>query len=70
LELAPEYEKKKAAYLAASKNSNDTIARRRVINAEIKDFKQQKTEMEKYDQLCRERVSKFNLQRVFTKEAP
>ncbi|PLW19360.1 hypothetical protein PCANC_09140 [Puccinia coronata f. sp. avenae] len=55
LELAPEYEKKKAAYLAASKNSNDTIARRRVINAEIKDFKQQKTEMEKYDQLCRER---------------
>jgi len=55
LELAPEYERKKAAYLEASKNSNDTIARRRVINAEIKDFKQQKTEMEKYDLLCRER---------------
>ncbi|KAA1069968.1 Structural maintenance of chromosomes protein 1 [Puccinia graminis f. sp. tritici] len=55
LELAPEYERKKAAYLEASKNSNDTIARRRVINAEIKDFKQQKTEMEKYDQLCHDR---------------
>ncbi|KAH9465082.1 hypothetical protein MJO28_001250 [Puccinia striiformis f. sp. tritici] len=52
LELSPDYERKKAAYLEASKNSNDTIARRRVINAEIKDFKQQKTEMEKYDELC------------------
>lgn len=55
LELAPEYERKKAAYLEAAKHSNDTIARRRVINGEIKDFKQQKAEMEKYDELCRER---------------
>ncbi|KNE89010.1 hypothetical protein PSTG_17537, partial [Puccinia striiformis f. sp. tritici PST-78] len=52
LELSPDDERKKAAYLEESKNSNDTIARRPVIRAEIKDFKQQKTEMEKYDELC------------------
>ncbi|KAI7958401.1 hypothetical protein MJO29_006618 [Puccinia striiformis f. sp. tritici] len=52
LELSPDDERKKAAYLEESKNSNDTIARRPVIVAEIKDFKQQKTEMEKYDELC------------------
>jgi hypothetical protein len=69
LELAPEYERKKAAYLEASKNSNDTIARRRVINAEIKDFKQQKTEMEKYDQLCHDRVSDLYIQFGSSKQA-
>ncbi|MBW0474620.1 hypothetical protein O181_014335 [Austropuccinia psidii MF-1] len=55
LELAPEYEAKKAAYFEAAKHSNDMIVKRRVINGEIKDFKQQKTEMEKFDQLSRER---------------
>ncbi|KAG0142069.1 hypothetical protein CROQUDRAFT_673752 [Cronartium quercuum f. sp. fusiforme G11] len=72
LELAGEYEKKKAAYLDASKQSNDQVIKRRVINGEIKDFKQQKSEMEEFDRLCKERdeqVVHFLLWKLFHIEA-
>lgn len=55
LDLAAEYEKRKLAHLDASKQSNDQLIKRRVINGEIKDFKQQKAEMEEFDRLCEER---------------
>lgn len=55
--MAGEYEKKKTAHAEASKHSNDQVIKRRVINGEIKDFKQQKAEMEGFNRLCTERVS-------------
>ncbi|KAH9819911.1 RecF/RecN/SMC [Melampsora americana] len=51
LDLAAEYEKRRLAHLEASKQSNDQLIKRRVINGEIKDFKQQKAEMEEFRSL-------------------
>ncbi|KAI8451120.1 RecF/RecN/SMC [Phakopsora pachyrhizi] len=55
LELAPEYEKRKVACDDANKQFNEQSIKRRTINGEIKDLKQQKAEIEKYHRLCSER---------------
>ncbi|KDQ14832.1 hypothetical protein BOTBODRAFT_187573 [Botryobasidium botryosum FD-172 SS1] len=55
LELAPEYEKAKAAQDRATENATFNYTKRRGIAGEIKQFKEQKTEAERFESLCAER---------------
>ncbi|QRV91164.1 structural maintenance of chromosomes protein [Ceratobasidium sp. AG-Ba] len=51
LELAPAYEKAKAALDRATENAANNFNKRRGINGEIKQFKEQKSEVERYEKL-------------------
>lgn len=56
LELAPDYEKAKDALERATENATFNFTRRRGIAGEIKQYKEQKGEVERFDSLCQERV--------------
>ena len=57
LELAGEYEKAKAAQDRATENATFNFTKRRGIAGEIKQYKEQKGEAEKFEALCQERVT-------------
>jgi len=58
LELAGDYEKAKEAQERATENATFNFTKRRGIAGEIKQYKEQKTEADRFDALCQERVSK------------
>ena len=64
LELAGEYEKAKEAQERATENATFNFTKRRGIAGEIKQYKEQKGEAEKFEALCQERVSPFHVQRI------
>ncbi|KAF8214101.1 condensin complex subunit SMC1 [Mycena galopus ATCC 62051] len=55
LELAPEYEKAKEAQDRATENATFNFTKRRGIAGEIKQYKEQKGEADRFDALCQER---------------
>ncbi|KAN0065181.1 Structural maintenance of chromosomes protein 1 [Thecaphora frezii] len=55
LELKDEYERAKAAQERATDNSTFNFNKRRGINSELKQFREQKSEAEKFERLQRER---------------
>ncbi|GLB42443.1 putative structural maintenance of chromosomes protein [Lyophyllum shimeji] len=55
LELAPEYEKAKEAQERATENATFNFTKRRGIAGEIKQYKEQKGEAERFESLCAER---------------
>lgn len=57
LELAGEYDKAKEAQDRATENATFNFTRRRGINGEIKQYKEQKSEADRYEALCQEKVS-------------
>ena len=57
LELAPEYEKAKEAQERATENATFNFTKRRGIAGEIKQYREQKSEADRFDALCQERVS-------------
>lgn len=60
LELAREYEEAKAEQERATENATFNFTKRRGIAGEIKQYKEQKTEADKFEGLCQERVSLCN----------
>lgn len=56
LELAPDYEKAKDALDRATENATFNFTKRRGIAGEIKQYKEQKGEAERFEALCQERV--------------
>jgi structural maintenance of chromosome 1 len=59
LELAAEYERARAAQERATENATFNFNRRRGIAGEIKQYKEQKTEAERFEALCEQRVCNF-----------
>ena len=57
LELASEYEKAKEAQERATENATFNFTKRRGIAGEIKQYREQKSEADRFDALCQERVS-------------
>jgi structural maintenance of chromosome 1 len=57
LELAGEYEKAKEAQDRATDNATFNFTKRRGIAGEIKQYKEQKGEADRFEALCQERVS-------------
>jgi len=57
LEYKDEYERAKAAQDRAVENSTFTFNKRKGINAELKTFREQKSEAERFEKLQAERVS-------------
>ncbi|TBU39664.1 condensin complex subunit SMC1 [Dichomitus squalens] len=55
LELAPDYEKAKDALERATENATFNFTKRRGITGEIKQYREQKSEAERFALLCRER---------------
>ncbi|KZT54653.1 condensin complex subunit SMC1 [Calocera cornea HHB12733] len=55
LELAPEYERAKAAQERATENATFNYTKRRSIATDIKQYREQKSEAEKFERLCSER---------------
>ncbi|KAF7302129.1 Structural maintenance of chromosomes protein [Mycena indigotica] len=55
LELAPEYEKAKEAQDRATENATFNFTKRRGIAGEIKQYKEQKGEADRFDAMCQER---------------
>ncbi|KAI0757514.1 condensin complex subunit SMC1 [Daedaleopsis nitida] len=55
LELAPDYEKAKEALDRATENATFNFTKRRGIAGEIKQYKEQKGEAERFEALCQER---------------
>ncbi|KAJ2961295.1 hypothetical protein NUW54_g14387 [Trametes sanguinea] len=55
LELAPDYEKAKEALERATENATFNFTKRRGIAGEIKQYKEQKSEAERFEALCQER---------------
>ncbi|KAF8587801.1 condensin complex subunit SMC1 [Ramaria rubella] len=66
LELAPEYERAKAQQDRATENATFNFTKRRGIAGEIKQFKEQKSEAERFEKLCDERDALI-LQRLLWK---
>ena len=62
LELAAEYERAKEEQDHATENATHNFTKRRAIAGEIKQYKEQKGEAERFEALCQERVS---LEEVF-----
>lgn len=62
LELAGEYEKAKEAQERATENATFNFTKRRGIAGEIKQYKEQKGEAEKFEGLCQERVRDFTVE--------
>lgn len=56
LELAGEYEKAKEAQERATENATFNFNKRRGIAGEIKQYKEQKGEADRFEALCEERV--------------
>ena len=56
LELAGEYEAAKAAQERATENATFNFTKRRGIAGEIKQYKEQKGEAERFESMCQERV--------------
>jgi len=56
LELAPEYEKAKEAQERATENATFNFTKRRGIAGEIKQYKEQKSEADRFAALCQEKV--------------
>jgi structural maintenance of chromosome 1 len=56
LELAQEYEKAKEAQDRATENATFNFTKRRGIAGEIKQYKEQKGEAERFESLCNEKV--------------
>lgn len=56
LELAGEYEQAKAAQERATENATFNFTKRRGIAGEIKQYKEQKGEAERFESMCQERV--------------
>jgi structural maintenance of chromosome 1 len=56
LELAPKYELAKAQQDRATENATYNFNKRRGIAGEIKQFKEQKSEADRFESLCGERV--------------
>jgi structural maintenance of chromosome 1 len=61
LELAAEYEKSKTEQDRATENATHNFTKRRAIAGEIKQYKEQKGEAERFEALCQERVRRKNL---------
>ena len=59
LELAPDYEKAKEAQERATENATFNFTKRRGIAGEIRQYKEQKGEAERFESLCQERVCAF-----------
>ena len=57
LELASEYDKAKEAQERATENATFNFTKRRGIAGEIKQYREQKSEADRFDALCQERVS-------------
>ena len=57
LELASAYEKAKEAQERATENATFNFTKRRGIAGEIKQYREQKSEADRFDALCQERVS-------------
>ena len=57
LELASEYEKAKEAQERATENATFNFTKRRGIAGQIKQYREQKSEADRFDALCQERVS-------------
>ncbi|KAJ7497178.1 condensin complex subunit SMC1 [Mycena latifolia] len=66
LELAPEYEKAKEAQDRATENATFNFTKRRGIAGEIKQYKEQKGEADRFDSLCQERDQRI-LHRILFK---
>ncbi|KAF8957847.1 condensin complex subunit SMC1 [Flammula alnicola] len=66
LELASEYEKAKEAQERATENATFNFTKRRGIAGEIKQYKEQKSEADRFDALCQEK-DQLILERVLTK---
>ncbi|KAF5325799.1 hypothetical protein D9611_000600 [Ephemerocybe angulata] len=66
LELAGEYEKAKEEQEKATENATFNFTKRRGIAGEIKQYKEQKTEAERFEGLCQER-DELILQRILLK---
>lgn len=66
LELATEYEKAKEAQEKATENATLNFTKRRGINGEIKQYKEQKSEADRFSALCQERDALI-LERALTK---
>jgi structural maintenance of chromosome 1 len=56
LELAAEYDRAKEAQDRATENATSNFTKRRGIVGEIKQYKEQKGEAERFEALCQERV--------------
>ena len=57
LELAPEYEKAKEAQERATENATFNFTKRRGITGEIRQFREQKNEVARYEKLEEQKVS-------------
>jgi hypothetical protein len=57
LELAADYDRARAAQDRATEQATFNYSKRRGIAGEIKQFKEQKAEADKFEKMCRERVS-------------
>lgn len=57
LELAPDYERAKEAQERATENATFNFTKRRGITGEIRQYKEQKSEAERFEGLCQEKVS-------------
>ncbi|KAJ7637228.1 hypothetical protein B0H17DRAFT_1107250, partial [Mycena rosella] len=66
LELAPEYEKAKEAQDRATENATFNFTKRRGIAGEIKQYKEQKGEADRFESLCQERDQRI-LHRILFK---
>ncbi|KAJ7068585.1 condensin complex subunit SMC1 [Mycena amicta] len=66
LELAPEYEKAKEAQDRATENATFNFTKRRGIAGEIKQYKEQKGEADRFDAMCQERDQRI-LHRILFK---
>lgn len=56
LELSPEYEKAKEAQERATENATFNFTKRRGITGEIRQYKEQKNEVDRYEKLCQQKV--------------
>jgi structural maintenance of chromosome 1 len=56
LELAPEYEKAKEAQEHATENATFNFTKRRGITGEIRQYNEQKNEIDRYNKLCQQKV--------------
>ncbi len=59
LELAPDYRKAREALERATENATFDFMKRRGIAGEIKQYKEQKGEAERFEALCQDRVGLF-----------
>jgi structural maintenance of chromosome 1 len=70
LELAPDYEKAKEAQERATENATFNFTKRRGITGEIRQYKEQKGEAERFEGLCQERVCAFVISHNYRLYAP